>query len=534
MEPVKQPYSAEDSSFAKASDDKSKGKQKHKRHGSLTEEFKQIVEPILHKYSSHGLSDTATIAYYNAGISDGEKNYLQKRLPITKAACETVLNRKLDEHSVPKITMICSGGGYRAMLCTAGSLCGAHKIGLLKCTTHLSTLSGSTWTTASWIATGKPITLFREYLKECAAKSFTECTIQEEELIAEAILKKLHKSPFTPVDPYGYCLANRLLKSLKENRHAVTLSSLAQQIEKDPSIYPYPVFVAIDGRESIITGQTWSDFTVHTVRDHNNNIHIPTKLYGTKFKKGKPSKHIYEESLGYNMGTWGSAFGANIHEILKEMIKDPALREAIESKIPKSIDSERPLHFYAEVPNYMREIENIKDTTLSKEKYLQFVDAGLEINLPYPPVSGICPERKADILIFLDASAGPVGEQLQNVVTYAQKNKLPFPTIDFKNINNKTISVFKDETNKEAPVVIYMPRISDPELWQKYESDPEFAQFKLSGFDLDHETNNGFAKTKEFQYKPEQSDLIMDQTEFNMRVNKDVIKEAINWWIDRK
>ena len=36
------------------------------------------------------------------------------------------------------------------------------------------------------------------------------------------------------------------------------------------------------------------------------------------------------------------------------------------------------------------------------------------------------PERTPDILIFLDASAGPVSEQLQNVVEYAQDNELPF------------------------------------------------------------------------------------------------------------
>jgi len=499
-----------------------------------------ILTPYIHsmeiiptKKTSHTAShDSAHTAQYNLGISEGEKAYLKKRLPIAKAALEKMLNRTLEDKQVPTIAIIGSGGGYRAMLCTTGSLCGARKTGLLDATTYLTALSGSTWAVAPWIATEKTIEEFRGYIKECAAKLFTEFTFEEEELIAEAIIKKLHKSPFTPVDPYGYCLANRLLKFLKEKRHTITLSSLSDLI--NPSTHPYIDLVAIDGRETIITGQTWSDFTVHTVRDHTNNIHIPTKLYGTKFKNGEPSKHVYEESLGYIMGTCGSAFGANIHEILKEIIKDAALRKAIESKIPTSFHGQRPLHFYAEVPNYMRGMKDIKDATLIEEKYLQFVDAGLEINLPYHPVSGICSERKGDILIFLDASAGPVGEQLQNVANYAQNHSLPFPTIDFENIDKKTISIFKDEHNKGTPIVIYMPRISDPELWQKYESDPEFAHYQLDNFDLDHETNNGFAKTQEFQYKPEHSDAVMNQTEFNMRVNQDIIKEAINWWIDRK
>ena len=79
-----------------------------------------------------------------------------------------------------------------------------------------------------------------------------------------------------------------------------------------------------------------------------------------------------------------------------------------------------------------------------------------------------------------------------------------------------------------------MPRISDKDLWEKHKLDPEFAEYNLSGFDLDHETNNGFAKTQEFQYSLEHSTLVTNQTEFNMHVNKNAIIEAIKWCIDRK
>jgi hypothetical protein len=182
----------------------------------------------------------------------------------------------------------------------------------------------------------------------------------------------------------------------------------------------------------------------------------------------------------------------------------------------------------------MYKMDNVKDTSLSQEKNMMFVDAGLEINLPYPPVSGICPERTADILIFLDASAGQVGGQLQNVADYAKKHNLPFPQINLDAIDKKTISIFKDENNASTPLVIYMPRISDQELWKKNKEKKEFAKYNLSGFDLDYETNNGSCKTQCFQYAPEESTLVMNQTEFNMRVSKDAIIKEINWWIDRR
>lgn len=476
-------------------------------------------------------NDTPLVMHYT-GINEHERNCRNNRLPIAKAALEKILNRPLHEKQVPRIALIGSGGGYRAMLCTTGSLCAAEKIGLLDATTYLTALSGSTWAVAPWISTGKPIQEFRNYIKECAAKPFFNLTIEEKELIFKALLKKINKKPFTLVDIYGFCLANRLLESLGTKRQKVTLSEQTHKITQ--GIYPYPIYTAIDGRETIVTGQTWYEFTPHAIGDYNSNMHIPTTAYGSKFKAGKLTKHAYEKSLGYNMGTWGSAFGANIREIIEEIIQNPILQKEIEELIPDDIEAERPLDFYATVPNYMYKMNNIPDKTLSDDKYMNFVDAGLEINLPYPPISGICPERTADILIFLDASAGNIGDELEKVATYAKKYNLPFPIIDMENIDKKTISIFKDENNHKAPVVIYMPRISDQELWEAHKSQPEFAHYNLSGFDLDYETNNGFAKTQEFQYTPEHSELVMNQTEFNMLVNKDKIIETITWCIDRK
>jgi hypothetical protein len=179
-------------------------------------------------------------------------------------------------------------------------------------------------------------------------------------------------------------------------------------------------------------------------------------------------------------------------------------------------------------------MDNIADETLSAQEYMNFVDAGLEFNLPYPPVSGICAERNPEILIFLDASGGTAGKQLKKVAKYAKAQNLPFPTIDVENIDKKTCSIFKDENNPQAPVVIYLARISDKNLWEQHKSDPEFAHYNLDNFDLDFETNNGFCETINFQYTPEHSELVMNQTEFNMLVNKDKIIEAITWCIDRK
>ena len=482
-------------------------------------------------HTTHTMEQQLSVIH-NIGINEGEHAFLKNRLPIAKIALEKILNRKLNDNQVPKIALVGSGGGYRAMFCTAGSLCAAQKMGLLDATTYLTALSGSTWCVAPWISTGKPIDEFKPYLQSCAAKSFGDLSLEEKILMVKALAKKnAYKQALTLVDPYGGLLANRLLEALGDKRQKTKLSEQAQKVAS--GAYPYPIYVAIDGRESIITGQTWYEFTPHTIGDRTNNMHIPTEIYGKKLKKGTIVKDAPEKSLADLMGTWGSAFGANVHEIILEIIKDSEILKTIFELLPDFIEADRLLPFYAKVANYMRDMNDIQDTTLTPEKYMFFVDAGLEINLPYPPISGICPERKADIIILLDASAGQIGDELIKISDYAQTHNLPFPSIDFNNIDKKTISIFKDEKDSSKPIVIYMPRISDKALWETYKLNPEFAQYNLSGFDLDYETNEGFCETQHFQYTPENSALVMNQTEFNMLVNKNIIIEAINSWIDR-
>jgi hypothetical protein len=505
----------------------------------LEEKIENVAHNIAHHLHGHHpavniphLHETA-YATYHPGISQGEKTSVTNRTPIVKAALEKFLNRSLTDQQVPKIAFVCSGGGYRAMFCTTGSLAGAAKIGLLDAVTYISALSGSTWAVAPWITTGIPIKKFKTYIKECAAKSFFDLTDHEESLIKnDNNIKIAHHQPRTLVDPYGALLANRLLEILGDQRHLTYLSDQAAKMEQ--GLYPYAIYTAIDGRESVVTGQTSYEFTAHTIGDRTNNILIPTWSYGNKFDKGQATITAPEKNLAYIMGTCGSAFAANVHEILKNLFKDKELLADLE-KITEKISGDRLLPFYAKVLNYMHGMNNLKDTTLSKRELLKFVDAGLELNDPYVPFSGICPERTVELLIFLDASAGEhVGSELKKVANYAAKHNFPFPSIANDNLGKETMSVFKDEHNANVPTVIYMPRISNQALWEQHKSNPEYSGYNLTGFNLDYETNHGFAKTQHFQYTPEHSTLVMNQTEFNMRTSEDEIKKTINWVIDNK
>lgn len=501
--------------------------------GALSPTLGVIIEGEQSAIINNPYKDTIAYAQYNPGISKGEHEYRNKRRPIVKAALEKMLNYSLNDNQIPTIAIICSGGGYRAALCTAGSLCGAEEIDLFDATTYVVGLSGSVWAIASLYATGIPIKNFPDYIKDCVAKPFSETSHKEKILIEHAIaVKKTFSQPRTLVDPYGDLLANRLLAHVGDLRQTIALSDHIDRVADGR--YPYPIYTAIDGRESVTENQTWYEFTPHAINDRTNNIEIPSWAYGRTFEKGESTNYAPPKPLSHIMGTCGSAFAINLKGILEKIDNDKEHENLLE-KEAKRIEGERPLPFWGKVPNYLYKMDGITDTTLTNKKNMKFVDAGLEYNLPYIPVSGLCPERTADILIFLDASKGKnVGNQLRKTAEYAKNHNLPFPSIDSDELGKKTISVFNNKNSKTTPIVIYMPRISDKALWEENKLRPEFKDYNLSGFDLDHETNYGFATTKKFQYTPEHSALVMNQAQFNMRANKEIIIKAIKLAIDRK
>lgn len=496
--------------------------------GALSPSIGNALSGEPRAITNNPYKDQVACVRQGTGISLGEKEYRKNRLPITKAALEKLLTRELQDDQTLTIAMINSGGGYRAKLCTTGSLYGAKKIGLLDTITYVTGLSGSTWAIAPWISTGMPLKQFKQYIIDCASRPFTDPSDEEELLIFEAArVKSTYNQPKTPVDLYGDLLGNILLSAAGDDRHMIYLSEQTKKIQNGK--FPYPVYVAIDGDENIVENQTWYEFTPHEIGNPIDNTYVPSWAYGRKFKKGKSVDNAPEKSIGYHMGTWGSAFGASIHTIKKELAKALGHAEFIE-KLPQSIDGERPLDFYAEIANYAYKM----DTGKCEPKTKKFVDAGLDFNLPVSPVSGLSSERKADVMIICDASAGTIGNELRKTVDYMKKHSLPFPEIDFENIDKKTISIFKDKKNPNIPVVIYLPRISDQQLWENNKSNPLFAHYKLSGFDLEYETNNGCAETIHFQYTPENAQKVIEQAEFNMRVNEAKIIKALNFAIERK
>lgn len=508
---------------------------------------REVVSPMLLKIIKSQEKAIINNPYQNSiatvrignNLHPEEVAYRANRAPKVKAALEGLLGRSLDGKKIPVIAFVGSGGGYRAMLCTTGFMVGAEKIGLLDAATYITALSGSTWALGPWMMTGWTWADFRIYLEGVILKSIFNFDSIDARHIADVFATKLvFNQSVTSVDLFGALLANRLLDGFGEDRQMLYLSQQVARVQ-DGS-WPYPIYTATDGSEKVVHDAHWYEFTPHEVGTAAFGIYVPTWAYGREFYGGGSLDFAPEQTLGFILGTCGSAFSIHVGFVWDKLTKNlsnAVLKELMEDYVIAPLKGKRA--FWAEVNNFMKGIPNIPNaySNLATRDTLKLVDAGITFNLPYPPISGERPERKADVIIFLDASAGVISGALKKVEEYARRHGLKFPVIDYTGLDKKTFAVFKDEKDDTVPVVIYMPRISDQKLWQESKMRSELNLYNnIENFDMEKCTNEeGQAcNTLNFEYSEQQSQQVMNQMEFNMVVNKDKIVEVLNWVIDRR
>src|SRR5438477_3241671 len=103
-----------------------------------------------------------------------ERAFVEQRLLKVRDALKKLLERPLEDlkdHDIPRIAVVCSGGGCRAMLGTVGALSGLQDIGVLDATTYISSLSGSTWALGLWMATGMTLSNLKRYVMQCLKRN---------------------------------------------------------------------------------------------------------------------------------------------------------------------------------------------------------------------------------------------------------------------------------------------------------------------------------------------------------------------------
>ncbi|MDZ4151230.1 hypothetical protein, partial [Methylicorpusculum sp.] len=359
----------------------------------------------------------ATVARVRVGneLPEGEKAYRVARKPVVKKALEKFLATAISDTAVPTIALVGSGGGFRAMAGTTGFLRGAHDIGLLDAATYVVGLSGSTWALGVWNATGCSVNELGEKMIKKMPHGIKNVDIGGLRNIVDALLVKwAFGQESTLVDFYGGLLANTLLDEFGSACQRQHLSEQAKLLVDGSRVLP--IYTTVSAKES--QDRFWYEYTPFEIGSARFGQYVPSWAYGRKFNKGVSLDFAPEQSFGYLMGSFGSAFALTVERILKE--KANLLEGAFMSMLEKINFQEVALKsvMFALVQPLLQEMlksrisagriwnytYGMPTSALADKSKLSFVDAGLDFNLPYPPISGERPKRMADVIIFLDSS----------------------------------------------------------------------------------------------------------------------------------
>ena len=454
------------------------------------ERFKDAVKSRYPGYWKSLYEKTKATVRISPTIASGEQVALHNRIKYVEQA----LTSKLETFTkTPKIAVVTSGGGYRAMALTMGFLVGAQKTGLLDSITWISSLSGSTWAIATWMQNAlkekdwTPEKHRERLFKIIDNKVLQQLSKNDYRLISNLLLvDAMYEKPFTTVNLFGALLANLLLENFKDEKQYQRLSVQADVVSNGH--YPLPIYTTISG-EAGKREKYWYAFTPWEVslepsQLQGNGISIPTWGLGRYYDQGFSIAYAPEQSLGFNLGCFGSAYAAEFQVIYQEIAMEAP------SKLVKTIIDQILFQIgeyrlsYGCVPNFMK---GIQSSPFSHQNFLLLVDAGHAFNLPYPPVSGLRAERTPDIIIFIDGSAdiaqGNPNEFIK-VINYARAKNLPFPEIDTTALMQHAINIFKDDSDPSIPTIIYMPWVKDEELFGLLQEKPYQIYKEIEDLDL--------------------------------------------------
>lgn len=485
----------------------------------------------------------ASVRVGGGALGNQELMYRDNRFPIVKKAQETFLDMKLENDDVLEIGFSCSGGGWRAMCCTAGSCVGAKKIGFFDTAMYVSALSGSTWFFGPWIYSGMDLYDYKKRLINVAAKGLGFSDPKEMSTLMDNIwIKFTFDQPINVIDFYGAMLANTLLRGLSKDPHTVYISEQRKVI--DNGKFPMPVYTAVLGQEGMY--EYSFEFTPYEAGTRWLKSYVPTWAFGRKFKAGESKENAPEQYMGFMMGIFGSAFAANFKEIYSIVIDGIGLPDFMSNfapaksileavkKVLKSIvydtDAGDIRLTWARVPNY---VYKMPDSEYKDYKELKLVDSGVNINNPVfaayrKPPFGSAP----DIIFVFDSGSTPGYKEMKVLVDYAKKFNLKFPQVKEFKVGKQVIHVFKDDNDLKVPVIVYMPMINGFNLLDKKDYakvDKYYVDF-LKGFDLDKANsfeNGGFATTYNFKYTKKEAETLMAMTEYNIVTVQNEIKKLM-------
>jgi len=490
-------------------------------------------QSIRQKYPvAQTLSDAQLQVRQGQDLCPRELKFLQNRTPkVTQA-----LKDSFGIDAPLKIGLCFSGGGNRAMLVSLGFLLGAQDIGLYDAAYYMVGLSGSTWTISpfSYLSAtqGMTLTQFKDQLiprlgsvMKVISASVPPVPVfskyQNSSMQDNFIKRYGYDQYLSSIDIYAAFVGNFTLFPLGKNRLDVTWSSIADTIELGNIPMPLCSAVAYKKTHREGTQYYWLEIGSFEVGSDQLKAFVPTKAFGSQFKKGKPLAgylgHAPEYPISFYEAVCGSAFTFSINEILDRNVaySFTMLGQNVTLPLKQMMHSNMTEKLRFSPATFHNYTFGLQNSPIEKDATIRLYDGAMNFNFPLP--LAMRPARDLDLIVIGDASLD--SESFRFAQNHFKRNKIKFP--DMTNLTDmmiaKPITIFNDPRlanyDKDMVTIAYCPFIKNEGFSQTF--DPALCQ------------EQGPCRTFNFNYTKKQAEKVVGLARYNVNFVKDEITSVV-------
>lgn len=281
-----------------------------------------------------------------ADLGQEEQKFIQERTQhikkwLPRVFRKPIMHQAVEANIIPRIAVCASGGGFRAMMATAGLLKALEKSDIIHTVMFMSVLSGSTWVTVPR-ALGKPLDAlidgYTKYAKlpfsfspktlkqvatqypqmAIALQPTDYCMFPEQQVIRDNLLRKFYfEQPIDGMDLYGPVIAHMVLAPFDDPElikkypleHATPLIESRQRVlfsqaqitlsNNDYGEFPLPIATAVSPVKGMLASSKqqltksrmqWFEFSPYEmgaeyfgIDGKKHGAFVPTWAMGRKF-----------------------------------------------------------------------------------------------------------------------------------------------------------------------------------------------------------------------------------------------------------
>ncbi|XP_015931209.3 cytosolic phospholipase A2 isoform X1 [Parasteatoda tepidariorum] len=288
----------------------------------ITVKFGKVTEISLQLLLQR---DENTDLRYGLSLCDKEKEFRSKRSQFVLQTLKDLFpeNYPLEESDVPIVSIIGSGGGFRAMTGLGGAMKALCDTKILDCATYTAGLSGSAWYLSTLYSHPEfpeksPGELLEELKSNVRHSPFWLLSPRSMYRYISSIKEKHKKGqPVSFTDFFGYLLGDTLLKG----RCGARLSDQQETIAEGKAPLPLYTCLHVKSNVSAKVFQDWIEFSPYEIGIAKYATFLKADDFGCKFFKGRIMKRFTEYPLHYLQGVWGSAFSILFRRLIQERTK---------------------------------------------------------------------------------------------------------------------------------------------------------------------------------------------------------------------